>query len=155
ADVFHGKPREVCDVVARDLRRSASLPSDDDPVGGGQRFTGDPDVTRVPAVARCNLEERIDDLVRNAIANLILMSFGIRFTREQVASTRQDDLPRARTARRPRSSSGWCSCSGAARGQGWADVGKRPAWRQLMAVLLPFRVSTGDLLDEIDDATPQ
>ncbi len=40
----------------------------------------------------------------------------------------------------------------------WASAQPNPGrflQRELMAELLPFRVATGDLLDEIDDPAPQ
>ena len=72
-------------------------------------------------------------------------------------------LPGAWSARKAAwSGSGRCFCSGATRGQERAERSARapdeptdPFPDVERINLLPFGVFTGDLLDEIDDATPQ
>src|SRR5262249_820419 len=76
ADVFHGKAGEMGDVVARNLRGTAGLARNYHSIGGRQRFTRDPDVTWVPAMARADFEESVDNLIRDAVANLVGMALG-------------------------------------------------------------------------------
>ncbi len=92
-DVLHGEAGDVGDVITGYLRGTAGLARNHHPVGGRQRFTCDSDVTRVPAVARSDIEERIDNLIRDAVANLVGMALGNRFAGEQIACTRQDAPP--------------------------------------------------------------
>jgi hypothetical protein len=67
-DILHGKPGEMGDVVAGDLRWSAGLSCDDYPIGRRQRFTR-PDVARVPASA-VRPSKNASTTIRDAIANL-------------------------------------------------------------------------------------
>src|SRR6202521_5880043 len=72
---------------------------------------------------RRDVEERVDHLVGNAVAHLVGMTFGNRFTGEQIARTRQVDLPGVRVTRAGRVVALRCSCSGAPRGQDAAGTG--------------------------------
>ena len=80
--------RDVGDVVAGDGGGPAGLAGDHDAVGGGQRLAGDAQLARVPAMLRTEVEESIDDLVGDAVADLVRMTFGNGFAGEQIACAR-------------------------------------------------------------------
>ncbi len=88
ADVLHREAGDVGDEVAGDRRRPAGLAGDHDAVGGRQRFAGDAHLARVPAVLWGDLEEGVHDLVGDAVADLVGMTFRNRFTGEQIARAR-------------------------------------------------------------------
>ena len=88
ADVLHREADDVGDVVAGDRGRPAGLAGDDDAVGGRQGLAGDAHPARVPAVLRGAREEGVDDLIGDAVADLVGMTFRNRFAGEQIARTR-------------------------------------------------------------------
>ena len=63
ADIFDREACEMGNVIARDRGRSAGLAGNHHAVRGRKRFARNPDLARVPAVARCDVEKRVDDLV--------------------------------------------------------------------------------------------
>ncbi len=75
ADVADGEARQMRDQVLGDRRRPADLAADDDEIRGRHGLGGDADVLGVPALLRADAEERVDDLVRDAVADLIGMAF--------------------------------------------------------------------------------
>ena len=68
--------------------RDAHLAGDDDAVGGGQRLAGDADLPGVHAGLLGLAIDQIDDLVGDAVANLVRMAFGNGFAGEQVILAR-------------------------------------------------------------------
>ena len=84
ADITDGEPRHMGDVVARDRRGTAGLARDHDTVRGCKGLAGNANVAGVPAMLRRRAEEGVDDLVGNAVADLVGMAFGHGFTGEQV-----------------------------------------------------------------------
>ena len=82
SDIADREPRDMSDVIARDLCRAPRLSGNDDTIAGCEGFARDSNVPRVPAVARREIEERIDHLVRNPVADLVRMSFGNGLARE-------------------------------------------------------------------------
>ena len=69
-------------IVFGNGRRTAGFARDHDAVGGRQRFAGDTNLTCVPAIARAEFEEGIDDLIGDAVADLVGMTFRNGFTGE-------------------------------------------------------------------------
>ena len=57
------------------LERAAHLACDDDAVRGGERLAGDAHIGRIDTRLRALTEEEIDDLVRDAVADLVGMAF--------------------------------------------------------------------------------
>ncbi len=72
ADVVDGGARRFLDLAGRDAFRAAHLAGDDDAVGGGQRLAGD-------ARFRHRAEEEVDDRIRDAVADLVRVTFGNGF----------------------------------------------------------------------------
>ena len=63
---------------------AAHLAGDDDAIGRRQRLASDADLIGVDARARAFAEEQIDDLVGDAVADLVGMALGNRLAGEQV-----------------------------------------------------------------------
>ncbi len=78
ADVADGEARRVDDDLLGDLFGPAGLARDHDAVGRGERLAGDAQVLGRPAVLRAQAEERVDDLIGDAVADLVGMAFGNR-----------------------------------------------------------------------------
>ena len=86
--------RAVASISSFDDFRPADLAGDDDAVGGRQRLAGDADLTGIDARLRAFAEEQIDDLVGDAVADLVRMTFGHGFAGELVILTSHiDDSP--------------------------------------------------------------
>jgi hypothetical protein len=101
ADVLNRETGDMGDVVAGDCRWPAGLAGDHDGVGCRQSLAGNAHVARIPAVLRGDRKKGIDDLVGNAVADLVRMAFRNRFTGEQIARARHTTSPhRARTRSR-------------------------------------------------------
>ena len=88
ADVADRQPRDMRHVILGDGGGPAGLAGDHHAVGGAQRLAGDPHVARIPAVTRRLVEESIDHLVGDAVADLVGMAFGNGFAGEQIACAR-------------------------------------------------------------------
>ena len=71
-------------VLLQQRQRNADFAGDDDAIRGGQRFAGDADFPRVHAGLSGFAINQINDLVRNAVANLVRMTFGNRFRSKEV-----------------------------------------------------------------------
>jgi len=69
-------------------RRDADLAGDHHPVRGGERLAGDAHVPQVHAGLLGLAIDQVDDLVRDAVANLVRMAFGNGFAGEQVILAR-------------------------------------------------------------------
>jgi hypothetical protein len=76
-DVFAGL------VLLEQRGRHADLTGDDHAVGGGQRFAGDAHTPRIDAGLLGLAINQIDDLIRNAVAHLVRMTFGYGFAGEK------------------------------------------------------------------------
>ena len=61
---------------------STRFTGDHHPIGGGQCFTGNADITGVPAFVKTGTEKGIDYFIRNPVTDLVRMTFGNRFTGE-------------------------------------------------------------------------
>ena len=88
ADVLHREAGDVGDIVAGDGGGSAGLARDHNAIGGGERFAGDADLARIPTLLRRDREEGIDDLIGDAVAHLVGMTFGNRFAGKKIARAR-------------------------------------------------------------------
>ena len=84
ADVLDGLAGALDDAVAGDALGSAIFAGDDDAVGGGEGFAGDPDGTRIGAGGERFGIEQVDDLVGDAVADLVGVTLGNRFARELI-----------------------------------------------------------------------
>jgi hypothetical protein len=63
--------------------RHADLTGDDHAVGGGEGFAGHAHRPRIDAGLAGFLVNQINDLIRNAVTDLVRMTFGYRFAGEQ------------------------------------------------------------------------
>ncbi len=84
ADVAHRHASDVGDEILGYARRAASFARDDDAVGGGERFAGGADRPRIDSSLLTLAEEQIDDLVGDAVADLVGMAFRDRLAGELV-----------------------------------------------------------------------
>ena len=89
ADVLDRSAHGGFDVIIGDGLRPARLARDHHLVGGGERFARSADRPRIDPGLGTFAEKQIDDLVRNPVANLVRMTFGNGFTREQVRRAHQ------------------------------------------------------------------
>src|SRR5690606_30078823 len=89
ADILDRHTGDVGDPIPGDGARPPGLSGDYDLVGGRQRLAGATDVPGIDAGLRTFAKEQIDDLVGDAVTNLVGMSFGYGFAREEIRLTRQ------------------------------------------------------------------
>ena len=90
-DVLDGGARHVFDPLRID-DRPTDLAGDHDPVCRRKRLAGDADAVGIDAGLRTLTEEQVDDLVGDAVADLVGMSFRHGFTREEVIRARHCSL---------------------------------------------------------------
>ena len=83
ADVFNGGAGQILDHLDGDAFGSARFASDDDAVGRCHRLASGADAPRIELLLGAFAVERIDDFVRDAVANLIGMPFGNRLAGKQ------------------------------------------------------------------------
>ena len=83
ADVADRHARDVRDPVLGDGLGAARLAGDHDAVGGGQRLAGDADRPGIDAGLRPLAIEQVDDLVGDAVADLVGMALGDRLAGEE------------------------------------------------------------------------
>ena len=80
-----GVVEDVAVLVLLEQRRGdAHFAGDDDAVGGGQRLAGDADLAGVHAGLLGFAEDQVDDLVGDAVADLVRMALGNRFRSEEI-----------------------------------------------------------------------
>ena len=88
ADVLDGHAGDVAHPIPGNDIGAARLAGDDDLVGRGHRLAGHPQLPGIDAGLRALAEKQIDDLVRNAIADLVWMPLRNGFAGEQVGLSR-------------------------------------------------------------------
>ena len=88
ADVLDRHARDMGDPVLGDVARAARLAGDHDAIGGGERLAGGADFPGVEAGGGAFAEEEVDDLVGNAVADLVGMALGDGLAGELVILTR-------------------------------------------------------------------
>ena len=76
---------------------AAHFAGDDDAIGGHQRLRGDADLIGVYAGLLAFAIVKIDDFVGNAIRDLVGMTFGNRFAREQIIAAGHELLSKFKT----------------------------------------------------------
>jgi len=84
ADVADRHARDMRNPVLGHRRRPARLAGDDDAVGGRECLACGTDLPGVDAGGRALAIEQVDDLVRDAVADLVGMPFRDGFAREEV-----------------------------------------------------------------------
>ena len=84
ADVLHRHAGMMSDEVAGDGAGAAVLAGDDDAICRGQRLASHPHPPRIEALRLGLAEEEIDDLVGDAVADLVRMTFGHGLAGEEI-----------------------------------------------------------------------
>ena len=89
ADVLDGRANHALDLFVVHRGRPAGFAGDHHLVGGGKRFAGGADRPGIDARLGACAKKQIDDLVGNPVAHLVRMTFGNRFTGEQIRPAHQ------------------------------------------------------------------
>ena len=84
ADVPNCHACDMGNEIVRDRCRTTRLAGNHDPVGGGQGLGRHADIQGIEPCSRSFAEEQVHNLVRDAIADLVRMALGDRFTGKQV-----------------------------------------------------------------------
>jgi hypothetical protein len=83
-NALDGAPRRILNLGVGHRRRPAGFTADNNPVGGRKSFAGDAHQRRVHPLLQGFAVEQIDDLVGNAVANLVRMAFGYGFAGKKI-----------------------------------------------------------------------
>ena len=96
ADVLDGHAGRVGDPVLRDRGGTACLARDHNLIGRRKRLAGGADLPRIDPGVRALTIEKIDDLVRNAVTDLVGVPFRDGLAREKIVAASQNRSPYAR-----------------------------------------------------------
>ena len=88
ADILDGHARNVRDQIPGDALRAPGFAGNNHLIGGCQRLACDPELPGIDAGLRPFAEKQIDDLVGNAVANLVGMPLRHRFTGKEIRLSR-------------------------------------------------------------------